>query len=765
MHKNQEALFPLKTKKWFIGEAIFAVASIIVILFADKHRAEAFTIFTSYMIVVGVLSIALTVYWQTSRKRVLEDARRRLSFFIDRLSMPAVLWNESLSLLVCNAPLLAILGLGENDTPTTAQFLKLLGVEKMNEDAIRRLLVNTTEETTCSAADGDCVSILWTTSGIEQSDTECWFVSVGVNITEQLAMQAEIQDYADRLAVSESRYALSMELSEIGILLTEQDSDTFYISPELQKMLGLASQSLSYTELRHKIHPSDAVIYDTYIKSIPRLTAQISDTTQNLELRIRAADGRYHWFSYCYKAAKLSDASAAIIGGSFIDITRDREKDATIERLAYVDEVTGIPNRNKLMLMGEEIYACCKELNTTYVVMVLDIDRFHLVNDTCGYENGNRILKDFAHIMYKYLSFGGFGARISGDNFALIMRDYGDDELPVKTMERIQNDLSDLARDLFPNKPLTCSAGYSRMPGDGKRFADVLEHAEFALSSCETHKGTVIGYNSSMHDEIISESELEKQLADAIEDGQLQLYYQPKISLSNGRIIGVEALIRWIRPDGTIIQPGSFVPLAETSQLISKISQYVLTEACEQNRIWQRLGLPNIVMSINLTSADFYQGNVRELVYEALARTGLEPQWLEVELTESLAIKDIDLAISQMNQLREMGVKLAMDDFGTGYSSLSYIQVLPITLLKLDRSFVINLEHDSIAQEIVAAVIRIAKSKHIETIAEGIETPEQARLLRVAGCDNAQGYLYGRPMPPKEIEEFIRRNINHRQMY
>ena len=275
----------------------------------------------------------------------------------------------------------------------------------------------------------------------------------------------------------------------------------------------------------------------------------------------------------------------------------------------------------------------------------------------------------------------------------------------------------------------------------------------------------MVGYNSSMHDTIVGESELEKQLSDAIDNGELRLYYQPKIALTNGRIIGVEALIRWIRPDGTVVQPGSFVPIAETSQLIRKISDYVLSEACEQNRIWQRMGLPNIIMSINLTSADFYQTNVCEAVYEALARTGLEAQWLEIELTESLALKDLDMALEQMHQLRAMGVRLAMDDFGTGYSSLSYLQVLPITLLKLDRSFVVNLEQDEIAREIVAAVIRIAKSKHIETIAEGIEHPEQARLLRIAGCDNAQGYLYGKPMPPKEIEEFMRRNVTERQVY
>ncbi|MBQ3946944.1 MAG: EAL domain-containing protein, partial [Ruminococcus sp.] len=251
----------------------------------------------------------------------------------------------------------------------------------------------------------------------------------------------------------------------------------------------------------------------------------------------------------------------------------------------------------------------------------------------------------------------------------------------------------------------------------------------------------------------------EKALGLAIENNELQLFYQPKINLATGKLMGVEALIRWIKPDGSIISPDAFVPIAERSHLISKISEFVLNEGCRQNKLWQKMGYPNIVMSINFTSADFYQSDLKEKVFDALAKSGLEPQWLEVELTESLALNDIDFAVSQMNKLRELGVKLAMDDFGTGYSSLSYLQILPITLLKLDRSFITDIEHDNIAYEIVSAVIRIAKSKKIETIAEGIENNVQESILRMAGCDYAQGFLYGKPMPPEKLQDFFDENM------
>jgi EAL domain-containing protein (putative c-di-GMP-specific phosphodiesterase class I) len=240
------------------------------------------------------------------------------------------------------------------------------------------------------------------------------------------------------------------------------------------------------------------------------------------------------------------------------------------------------------------------------------------------------------------------------------------------------------------------------------------------------------------------------------------MYYQPKINLQTGDVIGVEALIRWKKKDGSLVLPGNFVPVAESSKLISKISEYALFESCRQNVEWQRMGLPKIIMSINLTSVDFYQNDIKETINKILKETQMDPECLEVELTETLALKDVDMAIAQMNMLKEMGIKIAMDDFGTGYSSLSYIQVLPITLLKLDRSFIINLETDEIAREIVSSVIRIAKAKKIETIAEGIENENQVKILKESGCDHAQGFYFGKPMPAEQFVSFFSEKINNK---
>ena len=224
----------------------------------------------------------------------------------------------------------------------------------------------------------------------------------------------------------------------------------------------------------------------------------------------------------------------------------------------------------------------------------------------------------------------------------------------------------------------------------------------------------------------------------------------------------MEALIRWIKPDGTIVPPMEFIPIAEGSMFITKLSRFVLHEACRQNKEWQDKGFPCMTVSVNLTAVDFYQSDITATITGVLEETGLDAKYLDIELTESMALKDINVAISQMNEMRKLGIKISMDDFGTGYSSLSYIQQLPITLLKLDRSFIMYLEDDKVSREIVSAVIRIAKSKNIETIAEGVESAGQVGILRDSGCDQGQGYFFGKPMTAQDFEQFMLMKKNAR---
>ncbi|MBE6860246.1 MAG: EAL domain-containing protein [Ruminococcus sp.] len=746
----------MKPRHYPIIAAIVAFTTFFVIILARIFPHYSAYILASFLTVNTLAIVIVLMYNFIYLKCRTSIETGDITDIIEDLNTEIVLWTNDFSAVFLNRKLRALLGITSSDFDNQEILKKIFGLETLDEHNIKRLIDGKCDESYFQDADNYEQCIIWSTSLLKQNKKCSLYFSTGFNLTEINIMQKQLSE-------SHEKHNLSMELSEIGILIS-QGKDNFFASSEMIRMLGLNSNLISFSYFRSLIHPNDRTTYDSYMKKISYSTG-VNSEVNSLELRVKSHDGSYRWYSYRFKAVKNATSDTPIIGGAFLDITQEREKDILIEKLAYVDEITEIANRNKLVKIGQETYECCVTLDYSYWVIVLDIDRFHIINDSCGYEAGNKLLRNFAHNLYKYISLGGLAARISGDNFAVIIRDYGDDELPRKTVEAIQRDFADFAVNEFSSHSLTCSAGYSKLPDNGDSFIDVLEHAEFALKSSNEKRSSITAYSNSMHDAIIGDNELEKALSDAIDNHELRLFYQPKIEIATGKIIGVEALVRWIKPDGTIVQPCSFVPIAESSHLIGKISEFVLNEACRQNMMWQRMGYPEIIMSINFTSYDFYKKDLRETVFDTLIRSGLDAKWLEIELTESLALHDVDFALFQMNQLRELGVRLAMDDFGTGYSSLSYVQILPITLLKLDRSFVVNIETDNIAYEIVAAVIKIAKLKKIEVIAEGIENPRQATILRNAGCDFAQGFLYGKPMPPEQIQEYFEKNQTERQVF
>lgn len=756
-----------KFKKHIIytAEVFFALITAYILIYAFYHRDSAelvYIIFNSYALLAVILSFCFVLYWQHMRRKREIEQREGFVKLTKSLASPAMLWDSKLTTVVLSPQLIELAELTEPKDGFDAQYIVpwLFSKDRIDEDDIDNMLKMGSREYSFIAKSGEPHDIIWSTSAVgKDPDGVSWYLSIGLDLAQMHKMESEIESYSRRLSASEGKQMLTMELTDIGILLIEQGSQTIFASEKLQKMWGLASNSITVSELREKIYPPDVAAYDRLVMTLhTRMGQMLEKGSDETEMRICSADGQYRWYSYRFKVRPHATNGRLIVGGSVMDITDQKEKDAQIQRIAYEDSVTGIPNRNSLMRMGKELYECAVEIGSSYWVIVMDIDRFHIINDTCGYETGNELLKAFADTMNRQLSVGGFGARISGDNFALILHDVGEADLPEKVVRRMQRTLATQAVGALSNRTLGCSAGYAKMPQDGASFEEVLEHAEFALSAGAHTGGSIERYTQAMHDSIIYESNLERELASGVMNNQLVLYYQPKVSAKTGAVTGLEALVRWKKPNGELVQPSVFIPIAERSQLITHITRFVMYEACRQARLWQRMGLPPIVMSINFSSADFYQENACAEIAKCLERNDLDPQFLEVELTESMALKDIDMTVAQMRQMRELGIKLAMDDFGTGYSSLSYIQMLPFTMIKLDRSFVIRMEDDVVVQEIIRSVIQIAKAKRIETIAEGVETQRQADQLREAGCDYIQGYLYGKPMSASDTELFIRQN-------
>lgn len=742
-----------------------AVAVLLVISVIKNNPSSASAAISAVCYVIAaalfVGAVALIHNSRTNKFKELKNIERT----IEQLNSMVVLWDTSFSYVRANSSFIRTTGYSEEELLDPEIMKKVLPPDAFSEN-LQGIINSRDEEFLIQTKNGSSVCTVWNTSivssisrrGIGGKEDVSVLMSIGPNLTETNRMKQEVIAASRKLSESEKRYALSMDLSEIGLILKEQGSSRYYVSDQLCEMLGIVSEGgyVSGETIREVFHPKDRVVFDTFASGMKNASEGLSrDEIHSVDFRAKAADGDYHWFNFRYQSP---DSGNLDVGGAILDITAEKEKDLVIERMAYIDDVTQIYNRNKFMMMGNEILECTRaDRNVNYWVIVLDIDSFHIINDTCGYTNGNHLLKEIAAVLLSNLTEGGFTARIGGDNFALLVKATGDEELPIRLIKRIQLDLANINGMGLETQNITCSAGYCLMSDGGMGdFAQVLDRAEFALSLSDGTRSSILRFDNHAHDAIIAGNAIEKELGKAIENNELVLYYQPKINLEDGSVMGMEALIRWIKPDGTVVPPSDFIPVAENSMLITQISRFVLFEACRQNKQWQDMGLAPVTVSINLSAIDFYQTNVTETIRTALSETGLAPQYLDVELTESLALKDIDHAVMQMQEIKDLGVKLSMDDFGTGYSSLSYIQILPITLLKLDRSFIMYLEEDEISREIVSAVIRIAKSKKIETIAEGIETVGQGEILKKSGCDYAQGYFFGKPMPADRFEEFLR---------
>ncbi|MDR0903439.1 MAG: EAL domain-containing protein [Ruminococcus sp.] len=731
----------------FFVTAVFMVVNFYVF----NNRADI----TAGIIIFAILSLGGIVF-HTTRHMVSKEreAKARLERLADSINAAVFVWDADFHYRYVNFEFTRLFGYSEDDINNGTEILHKVLPDDAFMPSLQGIINNRDEEFHVTAKNGSAVATVWNTSImeiIEKRDSKLYILmSIGYDLSELLSTKQSLED-------SEKKYALSMELSEIGIILLQPGDEVFYISEQLRNMVLLPEGEIRLKELKEIVHRKSLNEFEKIVAYVKGFRKTDIGKIQSIKVQCKGSDGSYKWFEFRFRliTSPLSDKFG--LGGSVIDITRDVEKDMRIEQMAYIDEITGLFNRNKFMQLGRDAFLLTQDSAADYWIIIADIDNFHIVNDTTGYENGNKLLQRMASIVTAQVTAnGGHVARIGGDNFAILVQDNGNDNYPISIISTVQNELREIKSETFKAQTITCSAGYCKMSDSKIDFSKVLDQAEFSLSLSDGSRESVIRYDNKVHERVLRDAETEKEIAEAIANNEFVLFYQPKISLTDGTLMGMEALIRWIKPDGRLVPPVQFIPIAEKSMNITQISNFVLREACRQNKEWQDKGLPPLTVSVNLTSVDFYQTDVISNIKTVLEETGLDPEYLDIELTESLALKDIDNAVSQMEEIRNIGVKLSMDDFGTGYSSLSYIQVLPISLLKLDRSFIMYLEQDEMSKEIVSAVIRIAKCKQIETIAEGVENAEQAAILRNSGCDYVQGYLFGKPMPADKFEEFIK---------
>lgn len=433
------------------------------------------------------------------------------------------------------------------------------------------------------------------------------------------------------------------------------------------------------------------------------------------------------------------------------------EKNRLIEEARYYDQVTGLPNR----LMFLNTLQKATHLATgqkRFGLFLINLDRFKVINESLGHDVGDALLKVIASRLQGLLRPGEVLARVGGDEFALIVEPPEDGNWD-RAASRIATVLADAIHIDHADIFATASVGMSIFPDHAADCASLVRFADAALYSAkEQGRAAYRMYSETMTLRAKRWLDVETGLRRALARGEFVLFYQPQLSLTTGKIIGVEALIRWNHPEWGMVSPAEFIPVLEESGLIVPVGEWVLRTAFAQQKQWLEAGLPPLVMSANLSALQFREGGLVEIVERLVLELDIDPkrQEIELELTESLLMHEVGRTIEILSRLSEMGIRFAVDDFGTGYSSLSYLKRFPIHTLKIDQSFVRDLNVDDEASAIVGAIIALGHSLKLKTIAEGVETAAQMQALQKAGCDEMQGYFFSRPVPAHEIEHLLR---------
>jgi diguanylate cyclase (GGDEF)-like protein len=509
-------------------------------------------------------------------------------------------------------------------------------------------------------------------------------------------------------------------------------------------------------------------VYDIMISDVAQaMMNSVEKALQTGDLQRFEYQNPHSDFHYEVKLIALGgDRVLAIIS----NISDYKKAEGKVKYLAYYDPLTKLPNRYLFHDRLKQAMAYADRDNKLMAILFLDLDNFKIINDTFGHKAGDELLKSFAERLLKGVraidSITHFPleesesmmARLGGDEFTLLLNKIENVLDPAIVVERILKMLAEPffigSHDVF----VTASVGVAIYPLDGKDADALLVNADVAMYQAKKQgKNSYQYYSESMNKSAFERFSVENKLRKALAHNEFMLFYQPQINIRTGKLIGVEALIRWLQPDLVLTRPSEFIPLAEQSGLIVPMGEWILRTACAQNSTWQKSGLPPMLMTVNVSGIQFSQNNFVVTVSQILSDTGLDPHCLQLELTESTIMQDHEETIKKLLALQTMGVQTSIDDFGTGYSSLKYLKHFPLDTLKIDTSFIRDLITSATDQSIVKAIIALAHNFNLKVIAEGVETGEQLAYLRECGCEAVQGYLICPPVNSIALEQFTKK--------
>ncbi len=569
------------------------------------------------------------------------------------------------------------------------------------------------------------------------------------------SLEGRVEERTAELRESQERFRRAFEGSPIGMALTSLDRQYLQVNRALCEMLGYSEEELVATTFRDITHPDDMKISEEHDRRA--LKGELD--SYRLEKRYVHAEGHTVWGLLNASLLRDEGGRPLYFVTQIQDITERKEYEEQLRHQAFHDGLTGLPNRALLMDRLERALARAARRQESVAVLYVDIDRFKLVNDSLGHEAGNELLRQVADRLRGCLRQEDTAARLSGDEFVVLLEDVQSEGEATAVAQRILGRIGHLYEIGGREVGLSTSIGVALGgAGQEKKPEDLLRAADAAMYRAKNAgKARIEVYDRWMGAEALDRVQLEVDLRRAVERGEFEVHYQPKVELETGRIVSVEALVRWEYPERGLLTPGEFIELAEETGLVVPIGQRVLEQACRQVRKWQdEHGCdPPLEANVNLSARQFRQPNLVGEVARSLEESGLGADRLELELTESVVMGYGEPIVGTMRELRALGVRLAIDDFGTGYSSLTYLKRFPVSTLKIDKEFVGGLGQDLEDTAIVRGVLGLEHGLGMKVVAEGIETPEQLAALRALGCERGQGYHLCRPLPPQELQALL----------
>jgi len=542
-----------------------------------------------------------------------------------------------------------------------------------------------------------------------------------------------------------------------GVVITNSDAIIEHLNPMAERLSGWSSDEASR-------QPINKVFCNYHEQTGQVITTAVNDCLQRAAFSRKQAvlvtrDGQSYLIDEI--ATPLRDQCGKIIGAVAIyrDVTETHTLTTQLFHQANYDSLTQLPNRNLLKDRLIHAIAYAQRTHRQIAVLFLDLDRFKTVNDSLGHTGGDALLRAVAIRLQACLREVDTVARLGGDEFVIVLEDIHHEEFAAtvarKVLKALEAPFLLEGHELF----ITASIGITFFPRDGEDTDTLLKHADTAMYSAkEEGRNNSKFFAPEMNQRTLEHLIMEQNLRHALKRNELELYYQPQMDLASGRIVGVEALLRWRDPQQGLIPPSAFVPFAEERGLIIPIGEWAIRTACAQVKVWQNEGLPALRVAVNLSPRQFLHPGVIDMIVRVLEESRLEAQYLELEITEKLLMKNIERAITVMQALQKIGIGLAIDDFGTGYSSLSYLKHFPVARLKIDQSFIRNITTDSNDAAIALAIIAMAHSMQLQVVAEGVETEAQIMFLKAQYCDQIQGFYFSRPIPAAEMTALLQTN-------